>query len=98
MIEGARTPVRPSPDLVRHTEGGTTVGIGTGIFLIVVGAILAFGIEPDAWSVVNLNVVGYILMVGGLIALILGLVVTQQRQRSHHVVERYDDRYPPPAV
>lgn len=74
------------------------MGIGSGIFLIVVGAILAFGIEPDAWNVVNLNVVGYILMVGGLIALILSLVVTQQRQRSHHVVERYDDRYPPPAV
>lgn len=74
------------------------MGIGSGIFLIVLGAVLAFGIEPDAWSVVNLNVVGYILMVGGLVALIMALVVTQQRQRSHHVVERYDDRTPPPVV
>ena len=74
------------------------MGIGSGIFLIVIGAILAFGLEPDAWSVVNLNVVGYILMIGGLIALILSLVVSQQRQHSHHVVERYDDRTPPPAV
>jgi len=74
------------------------MGIGTGIVLMVIGAILAFGIEPDAWSVVNLNIVGYILMVGGLIALILALVANQQRQRTHHVVERYDDRYPPPAV
>ena len=74
------------------------MGIGTGIVLMVVGAVLAFGIEPDAWSVVNLNIVGYILMIGGLIALILALIANQQRQRSHHVVERYDDRYPPPAV
>ncbi len=74
------------------------MGIGSGIFLIVIGAILAFGLEPDAWSVVNLNVVGYILMIGGLVALILSLVMNQQRQRSHHVVERYDDRTPPPAV
>ena len=50
------------------------MGIGTGIFLIVAGAILSFGIEPDAWSVVNLNIVGYILMAGGLVALILALV------------------------
>jgi hypothetical protein len=74
------------------------MGIGTGIFLIVVGAILAFGIQPDAWSVVNLNVVGYILMAGGLLALILALIAIQQRQRTHHVVERYDDRLPPPVV
>lgn len=74
------------------------MGIGTGIVLMVVGAILAFGIEPDAWSVVNLNIVGYILMLGGLVALILALVANQQRQHTHHVVERYDDRLPPPAV
>lgn len=74
------------------------MGIGTGIVLMVIGAILSFGIEPDAWSVVNLNIVGYILMLGGLIALILALVANQQRQRTHHVVERYDDRLPPPVV
>jgi hypothetical protein len=74
------------------------MGIGTGIVLMVVGAILAFGIQPDAWSVVNLNIVGYILMIGGLVALILALVANSQRQHTHHVVERYDDRLPPPAV
>lgn len=74
------------------------MGIGTGIVLMVIGAILAFGIEPDAWNVINLNIVGYILMLGGLVALILALVANQQRQRTHHVVERYDDRLPPPVV
>ncbi|GAA1972350.1 hypothetical protein GCM10009718_05230 [Isoptericola halotolerans] len=71
------------------------MGIGSGIFLIVVGAILAFAIGPDTWEVVNLNVVGYICIAAGVLALILGLV--QTRQRQHHRVERYDDR-PPPAV
>lgn len=74
------------------------MGIGTGIFLLVVGAILAFGLEPDVWSVVNINVIGYILMLGGLVALIFALVANQQRTRRHHIVERYDDRTPPPAV
>ena len=74
------------------------MGIGSGIFMIVVGAILAFALEPDSWNVVNLNVVGYIFMIGGLLALILSLIVMQRRQRTHHVVERYDDRYPPPTI
>ncbi len=73
------------------------MGIGSGIFLIVVGAILAFAIQPDTWEVVNLNIVGYIMIIGGIIALVLGLVYNSQRQRTHHTVERYDDR-PPPVV
>lgn len=72
------------------------MGIGSGIFLIVVGAILAFAIEPDTWEVVNLNIVGYIMIIGGIIALILGLIYNQQRTQRRHTVERYDDR-PPPA-
>ena len=72
------------------------MGIGSGIFLIVVGAILAFAIEPDVWEVVNLNIVGYIMIIGGIIALVLGLVYNQQRQHTRHTVDRYDDR--PPLV
>ncbi len=77
------------------------MGIGTGIFLIVVGAILAFAISPDTWEVVNLNIVGYICIAAGILALILALVYNQQRRNTSHreVVERYDDRRnPPPAV
>jgi len=74
------------------------MGIGTGIFLIVVGAILAFAIAPDTWEVVNLNIVGYICIVAGVLALILGLVQNRQRAHTSHTVERYDDRRPPPAV
>jgi hypothetical protein len=76
------------------------MGIGSGIFLIVVGAILAFALEPDVWEVVNLNVVGYVMIAGGILTLILGLYYNQQRTNPRHrtVVERYDDRTPPPVV
>ena len=57
----------------------------------------AFAIQPDTWEVLNLNIVGYIMIIGGIIALVLGLVYNSQRQRTHHTVERYDDR-PPPVV
>lgn len=75
------------------------MGIGTGIFLIVVGAILAFAIAPDTWDVVNLNMVGWICIVAGIVALIMGVIYNQQRRNTSHreVVERYDDRTPPPA-
>lgn len=73
------------------------MGIGTGIFLIVVGAILAFAVTPDVWEVVNLNIVGYICIGAGILALIMGIVYNQQRSHtSHRVEQRYDDR-PPPA-
>lgn len=45
-----------------------TVGIGFSIFLFVVGAILTFAVEVEA-SGFNLNTVGIILMVGGLLGL-----------------------------
>ena len=74
--------------------------IGSGIFLIVVGAILAFAIAPDTWSVVNLNIVGYICIAAGILALVLSIVANQQRAHTSHraVVERYEDRTPPPVV
>ena len=45
-----------------------TVGIGFSIFLFVIGAILTFAVEVEA-SGFNLNTVGIILMVGGLLGL-----------------------------
>jgi hypothetical protein len=48
------------------------VGIGVSLFLFVVGAILTFAVEVNTGSGFDLNTVGIILMVGGL----LGLVVS----------------------
>jgi hypothetical protein len=49
-----------------------TVGIGFSIFLFVVGAILTFAVDVDSsGSGFNLNTVGIILTVGGLLGLLL---------------------------
>lgn len=74
------------------------MGIGGGIFLIVVGAILAFGLEPDAWEVFNLNTIGYICIAVGVIAIIIALVMQKQRANTSHAeyIERRDIGNPPP--
>ena len=70
------------------------MGIGLGIFLLVTGAILSFGIQPDAVDFVNLNTIGYILMAAGVLSLILGLVMNTQRTNTTHreVIDRNDER------
>ena len=75
------------------------MGLGTGIFLIVLGAILAFAVR-DSWEVLDLTTVGYICLLAGVLAIILTLVLNNQRRNTTHreVVERYDDRTPPPAI
>ncbi|MBA8796069.1 2-methylcitrate dehydratase PrpD [Friedmanniella endophytica] len=75
------------------------MGIGVGIFLLVVGAILAFAVEFKV-SGIDLQTVGYICMVIGVIALVLSLVLQLRRRKTVHtsVVERHDDRTPPPVV
>lgn len=66
------------------------MGIGLGITLLVLGAILYFtGIDNSLFNT-NLNTVGIILMLGGVLAIILGLIQNAQRTRTQHttVVER----------
>ena len=65
------------------------MGIGGGIALIVIGAILSFGVS-DAIDGVNLTVIGYICMGAGAIALILAIVLNNQRSNTSHtaVVEQ----------
>jgi uncharacterized membrane protein len=87
-LEGVRLTVR------------TIMGLGTGIALLVVGGILAFGVK-DSFSAVDLTAIGYICMGAGVLAIILTLVLQQQRQRTSHtsVVERRDlDGGGPPVV
>lgn len=75
------------------------MGLGTGITLMVVGAILAFAVR-DSWDVIDLTVIGYICLAAGVLAIILTMVMQNQRRNTTHreVVERYDDRTPPPPV
>ncbi len=66
------------------------MGIGLGVFLVVVGAILSFTQLDSSVLKTNLDVVGYILMVGGLIALVFGTIQNRQRANTSHtsIVER----------
>ncbi len=74
-------------------------GIGGGIFLLLVGGILAFGVK-DSFDAVDLTTIGYVCMVVGVLTIILGFVLQTRKRTSQHtsVVERRDDRTPPPAV
>ena len=74
------------------------MGIGVSIFLIAVGAILAFAVEYDI-NGLDIAVVGFILMIVGLIGLIMTAFIFGPRRntagRGDTVVEErrtYDDR------
>ena len=61
------------------------MSIGAGIFLLVVGAVLAFAVDVQV-SGVDLKLVGYILMAVGVIGLIASLVLASPG-RSRRVSE-----------
>ncbi|PZR87103.1 MAG: hypothetical protein DLM67_22805 [Candidatus Nephthysia bennettiae] len=50
------------------------MGLGAGIFLIAVGAILAFAINVDTGGAINLHAVGWILMLVGALGTVLSMV------------------------
>jgi len=59
------------------SQAGTTicVTIGTSILLIAVGAILRYAVNVHS-STININTVGLILMIAGILGLILSLLYT----------------------
>lgn len=66
------------------------MGIGLGIILLVLGAIMYFTNLDTSLLNTNLNTVGIILMIAGVLALILALVMNAQRSNTSHrtVTER----------
>ncbi|AGL13594.1 DUF6458 family protein [Actinoplanes sp. N902-109] len=56
------------------------MGIGGSIFLLALGAILAFAVNANI-SGLDINVVGYVLMLAGLVGLILTLYFWNSRRR-----------------
>ncbi len=58
------------------------MGIGAGIFLIAVGAILTFALNDQDIAGINLAVVGVILMLAGVAGVILDLVIFAPRRRD----------------
>lgn len=62
--------------------------VGGSIFLIAVGAILRYAVQ-DEIEAINLETVGLILMIAGVLGLVLGLfLMSQSRRRGDVVVER----------
>lgn len=67
------------------------MGIGLGIVLLVLGAIMYWAVDIDLPGIED-GTLGVILMVAGILALVLGLVMNAQRSRTKHVVEERRDQ------
>ena len=72
------------------------MGIGIGIVLIVIGAILLFALNVNL-PFVSDDTLGIILLLVGILSVVLALVMNAQRGRTRHVQEtRYEG--PPPRI
>ena len=69
------------------------MGIGVGILLLVIGLILLLGVIedfPDAIeNFVEIDTLGWICTIVGILAIVLALVMNQQRSRTTHVEKRH---------
>ncbi len=71
------------------------MGIGVSVFLLAIGAILAFAVDYDL-NGLDIHVIGYILMVAGAIGLLMTTLVFGRRDRGmgeERVVTRERDVY-----
>jgi uncharacterized membrane protein HdeD (DUF308 family) len=66
------------------------MGIGVGIVMLVVGLVLVLNVVPDIPGVNDVTL-GWILVVVGALAIVLALVMNQQRSRTKHIEERRYD-------
>jgi hypothetical protein len=57
------------------------MGIGVGIFLIAVGAVLAFAVDASV-NGIDIQTVGVILMIVGALGVIVDLVIFAPRRRT----------------
>jgi len=67
------------------------MGFGVGILLLVIGLILVLGavdLPSAVTDVVNADVIGWICVIVGALAIVLVLVTNQQRRKTTHVEER----------
>jgi uncharacterized membrane protein HdeD (DUF308 family) len=70
------------------------MAIGLGIVLIVLGLILVLDVVNFDTSVIDTSTLGWILLIAGALAIVISLVVNQQRTRSTTVVEERRDLPP----
>lgn len=69
------------------------MGIGLGVVLLVLGLIFTFALQVDIPGLGD-QALGWILIIGGIVSIILGLVMNKQRSESRHVEERRYDGPP----
>ncbi len=70
------------------------MGIGVGVVLLVFGLIFALNVvdlPASVDDVVATNTLGWILIIVGALAIILALIMSAQRSRTHVVEERRVD-------
>ena len=65
--------------------------IGLGIVLIVLGLIFALDVINIDTSAIDTGTLGWILLIAGIVAIVVSLVVNQQRSRTTVVEERRTD-------
>jgi phosphate/sulfate permease len=58
-----------------HSGHRTAVGVPVSLILIAVGAILAFAVNQSPGASVDVDVVGWILLIVGLVGLLLSLLL-----------------------
>lgn len=65
------------------------MGIGTGIVLFVLGAIVAFALNLQVdWA--DLDMIGYLLMGAGVVVFLISLILTMRRRSSVETVRHVD--------
>ena len=69
------------------------MAIGLGIVLIVAGLVLVLDVVNWDTAAVDMETLGWILLIAGALAIVISLIVQSQRTRSTHVVE--ERRQPP---
>ena len=67
------------------------MGIGLGITFVVIGLILVLHVIQFNIGFIDDAALGWILLIVGIAAIILALVMNQQRSRTKHVEERRYD-------
>ena len=69
------------------------MAIGLGVVLIVLGLVFVLDVINVDTAAIDTGTLGWILLLAGIVAIVVSLVVNQQRSRSSHVVEeRRTDR------
>jgi hypothetical protein len=75
------------------------MGIGGSIALLVIGAILAFAVkDTDLGGWLDINVVGWVLILAGLVGMVLTLWVWNSRRRRVIVPPATRETYVDPAA